>query len=435
MTTVSACVPPTQSDYKAYSDPRELIGETGINPTAEYDSLKLGVIYSKNAENAFSYLSTTMQQYAAWGVAAFNPEPLENGIKMILANRFHEATRVTSMDDAFAKNTDLVMILDMKVTAGQMSGKQTTIMINGIFMDMESNVLEKVQAEGQRTIPWPAIPVYDGVVEDALKQFGNKFDQSTQLASKLESLQAGPALPVVATGSRRVLGSSDFSNRTALVIGNSNYRTGALRNPVNDAQDISRRLKDAGFKVVLLRNAKQRAIEDGVHRLGMALRQGGVGIFYYAGHAMQVDGRNYLIPIGANIRTEADIRYEAVDVGRILGTMEGANNNLNIVMLDACRNNPFARSFRSASRGLAIMDAPKGSLIAYSTSPGDVAEDGRGRNGTYTKHLLRHMLTPGVTIEDVLKRVRIDVSEETAGRQVPWESSSLTGYFYLKKSE
>jgi len=115
--------------------------------------------------------------------------------------------------------------------------------------------------------------------------------------------------------------------------------------------------------------------------------------------------------------------------------MEDAGNNLNIVVLDACRNNPFARSFRSASRGLAIIDAPSGSLVAYSTSPGDVAEDGPGRNGTYTKHLLRHLITPGITIEDVLKRVRIDVSQETNGRQIPWESSSLTGYFYFKQPE
>ncbi|QJB57057.1 caspase family protein [Pseudodesulfovibrio sp. zrk46] len=432
---VSGCVPPKESTYQTYEDPLELIGKSGVNPTAQYQSLKLGVIYSPNAENAMTYLDQSRQQYAAWGLNSYDKEPLINGIKKILVNRFNEVEQVMNLDDAMNKSCNLVMILDMKITAGQTSGNDTIIMIAGIFMDMDSSILGNVKSEARKRIPWPATLVYDDVVPEALKGFATNFDQSAPLAAKLADLERGPELAPVPQDAARYMATGDPRQRFALVIGNSSYKTGPLRNPVNDASDMARRLKEAGFNVTLLKNANQRLMEDAVHRLGTSLRKGGVGLFFYAGHAMQVDGSNYLIPIGAKIRSESDIRYEAVDLGRILGKMEDAGNSLNIVVLDACRNNPFARSFRSAAKGLAIMDAPTGSLIAYSTSPGDVAEDGTGRNGTYTKYLLRHLMTPGLTIEDVLKRVRIDVSQETNGRQIPWESSSLTGYFYFRKDE
>lgn len=432
---VGGCVPPKESTYQTYTDPLELIGKTGVNPTAKYSSLKLGVIYSKNADSALSYLDQVRQQYAPWGLDSYNKEPLENGIKKVLINRFNEAEQVMNMDDALAKGCDLAMILDMKVTAGQSSGNDTIIMINGIFMGMDSSLLGTVKSEARKTIPWPARLVYDEVVPVALENFATSIDQSVELGTKLAELERGPELAPVQQDAARYMASGDRRARYALVIGNSSYKTGPLKNPVNDATDMARQLKEAGFSVTLLKNADQRLMENAVHRLGNNLRQGGVGMFFYAGHAMQVEGHNYLIPIGASIRSESDIRYEAVDVGRILGKMEDADNDLNIVVLDACRNNPFARSFRSTSRGLAMMDAPSGSLIAYSTSPGDVAEDGTGRNGTYTKHLLRHLLTPGLTIEDILKRVRIDVGQETGGRQIPWESSSLTGYFYFNQDD
>lgn len=164
-----------------------------------------------------------------------------------------------------------------------------------------------------------------------------------------------------------------------------------------------------------------------------SLRRGGVGLFYYAGHGMQVGGRNYLIPIGATIKTESDVRYECLDAERVLGKMEDAGNTLNIVILDACRNNPFARSFRSARSGLARMDAPTGSIVAYATAPGSVAADGSGRNGIYTKHLLQYLATPGLDISDIFFYTRKDVVQETNGQQVPWESSSLINRFYFQE--
>jgi hypothetical protein len=218
----------------------------------------------------------------------------------------------------------------------------------------------------------------------------------------------------------------------ALIIGNSRYRyTAPLANPANDATDIAAALEKLGFAVALKVDASLRAMENEIKVFGRRLRDGGVGLFYYAGHGVQVAGRNYLIPIDADVDSESDIRYEAVDAGRLLGKMEDAGNGTNIIILDACRNNPFSSKFRSVARGLAKMDAPAGSLIAYSTAPGSVASDGEGRNGLYTAKLLELIDTEGLTIEDCLKKVRIAVMDATGNKQVPWESSSLTVNFYF----
>jgi hypothetical protein len=221
------------------------------------------------------------------------------------------------------------------------------------------------------------------------------------------------------------------AKRTALIIGNSNYAASPLPNPVNDATDIAVLLRSFGFKVTLKTDVDLRTMEKSIREFGRQLRDGGVGLFYFAGHGLQVKGQNYLVPIGAVLESEGDVRYEAVNAGLVLGKMEDAQNKLNIVILDACRNNPFARNFRSSNPGLARMDAPTGSLIAYATAPGQLAADGDARNGVYTKHLLKHMKTPGLTIEQVLKKVRTSVIYETSQKQVPWEASSLTGDFYF----
>ncbi|MDX9822108.1 MAG: DUF1566 domain-containing protein [Syntrophales bacterium] len=222
--------------------------------------------------------------------------------------------------------------------------------------------------------------------------------------------------------------SSGAELRTALVIGNSAYSTGPLKNPVNDATDMAAALQKAGSTVTLKKNAKLREMEEAIEGFGNSLKRGGVGLFYFAGHGVQVNGVNYLLPVGARINKESDVKYEAVDANRILDEMAGANNGLNIVMLDACRDNPFARSFRSASRGLAIVSsAPTGTFISYSTGPGQVARDGEGRNSPYTGALLQHMKEPGIPITDMFMKVRQKLQKETG--QVPWELSSLVGTF------
>ena len=156
--------------------------------------------------------------------------------------------------------------------------------------------------------------------------------------------------------------------RIALVIGNSLYSSGPLKNPVNDATDIAATLQRLGFSVIIKKNASQRVMEESIQEFGNKLKRGGVGLFYYAGHGLQISGVNYLIPVAAKISQESDVKYEAIDANKVLDEMAIANNGLNIVILDACRDNPFTRSFRDATRGLAIVSsAPVGTFISYST--------------------------------------------------------------------
>ncbi len=219
--------------------------------------------------------------------------------------------------------------------------------------------------------------------------------------------------------------------RIALVVGNGAYKSSPLRNPVNDATDIAYALRNLGFSVILKTNANQRTMKESIRVFGKKLRLGGVGLFYFAGHGLQVKGQNFLIPIGTNVESEADIEYEAVDAGRVLAQMEEAENGLNIIILDACRDNPFARRYRSRGRGLAKMETPEGSILAYATAPGSVAADGTDRNGLYTSKLLKHIRTPGLLIELFFKEVRRDVRNESGKKQIPWTESSLIGDFYF----
>ncbi len=219
--------------------------------------------------------------------------------------------------------------------------------------------------------------------------------------------------------------------RIALVVGNGSYKSAPLRNTPNDAYDMAETLKNLGFEVIHKKNVGLREMEMAIREFGKRLRNGGIGLFYFAGHGIQLHGRNYLIPVNSKIETESDVKYEAIDAGRILGKMEDAENDLNIIILDACRDNPFARSFRSQQKGLVRMDAPTGTIIAYATAPGMVAADGEGRNGIYTKHLLRKINFHDIPVEQMFKQVRIAVIDETENKQVPWESTSLKGDFYF----
>ncbi|OQY57092.1 MAG: hypothetical protein DRR08_01195 [Candidatus Parabeggiatoa sp. nov. 2] len=221
------------------------------------------------------------------------------------------------------------------------------------------------------------------------------------------------------------------TSRLALVIGNADYQGAPLRNPENDANDMANTLKRLGFEVILAQNADQKTMINAVREFEQRLRNGGIGLFYYSGHGVQHANHNYLVPVGADIESEFDIEFETIDASYVLKHMEQANKNgVNIVILDACRNNPFLRRFRNLRRGLARMDSVRGSLIAYATAPGTTAEDGTGRNGTYTKHLLTALRTiPHMSIADLFIEVTAQVEKETHGQQVPWQSLSLTHRF------
>jgi len=218
--------------------------------------------------------------------------------------------------------------------------------------------------------------------------------------------------------------------RVALVVGNSAYHGMNLLNPVNDANDMAAALEQCGFTVIKRLNASRSDMRSATYDFVHQIKKGGVGLFFYAGHGLQVDGINYLVPVDADIKARFDIEDQCLKANYVLRAMEEAENRLNIVILDACRNNPFRR-FRDVGRGLAHMNAPRGSLLAFSTSPDDVASDGTGRNGLYTSMLLKHLLTPGQDLIDMFIQVRREVSSASNGKQIPWENQSLMGHFYF----
>ncbi|HEX3101876.1 MAG TPA: caspase family protein [Pyrinomonadaceae bacterium] len=224
--------------------------------------------------------------------------------------------------------------------------------------------------------------------------------------------------------------------RTALVIGNGGYQTARkLANAVNDATDMAAALKELGFDVISGTDLGRKQMNDKVREFGDALKvNGGVGLFFYAGHGVQVGGRNYLIPVDADIPREDEIEDNAVNLDLVLRKLDSANNGLNIVILDACRNNPFARSWTRGedTGGLAQIAAPTGTFIAYSTSPGRTASDGEGRNGLYTAQMLRLLRQPDMKIEETFKEIRKAVDAASNGQQIPWDSSSLRGEFYFR---
>jgi hypothetical protein len=235
-------------------------------------------------------------------------------------------------------------------------------------------------------------------------------------------------------GSAEASGSIRDQRRVALVIGNSKYEVGPLKNPAHDAEDTSDALRRLGFAVDTKMNVNQREMEEAVNEFVQKIQNGDVALFYFSGHGVQVRGENYLIPIGASIGSEPDVRYKTVNAGLILAKMEDSRNRANIVILDACRNNPFKGLFRSPSMGLSKMDAPKGTFIAYATSPDSVAADGAGRNSPYTKHLVEALTVKDIPIELTFKQVGRAVNQETAGQQTPWTSSSLMDDFYFNPS-
>jgi hypothetical protein len=223
--------------------------------------------------------------------------------------------------------------------------------------------------------------------------------------------------------------------RLALIIGNGNYSTGSyLVNPANDAKAMAETLEKLGFVVKIYVNLGQIAMKQAIDEFGEMLKKFDIGLFFYAGHGVQVKGYNYLIPVDASITREGDVEYNCVEAGRVLSVMEESGSKTNIVILDACRNNPFERSWTrsAAGQGLAFMNAPSGSLVAYSTAPGHTASDGSGINGLYTASLLKYINIPGITILEVFQQVRSEVRQKSGNGQVPWESTSLEGNFYFR---
>ena len=220
--------------------------------------------------------------------------------------------------------------------------------------------------------------------------------------------------------------------RVALVVGNAAYTSlPALTNPRNDATDIAKALEGLKFEVILKTDLDLVAMRKAIRQFRKKLKKGAVGLFYYSGHGLQVDGINYLLPIDATVEYAEDIPQVAVDANEVLNALRAKKLAFSFVILDACRNNELKRRDQQAVQGLARMDAPEGALVAYATGPNQLASDGFGRNSIYTGELLKEIDQPGLRIEDVFKRVRSSVSRTSGGRQVPVEFTSLTADFYF----
>lgn len=229
--------------------------------------------------------------------------------------------------------------------------------------------------------------------------------------------------------------SSGSGRKVALVLGNSSYSWGgSLVNPKNDAEDMNQTLRDLGFEVMSYKDVSLRTFNDALDEFGRRMNGAEVALFFYAGHGVQLEGENYLIPTDARLQSSGEVKYECVPVGKLLAKMESARTKTNILLLDACRNNPFERSWsRSVNgNGLKAMDAPTGTFIGFATSPNTTASDGDGRNGTYTSAILQHIKSPNLTLDQIFNRVNKSVQDYSKGRQIPWKASSLSDDFYFK---
>ncbi len=222
--------------------------------------------------------------------------------------------------------------------------------------------------------------------------------------------------------------------RLALVIGNSNYKDALLDNPANDARAIAKVLRDSGFSVTEVIDQNRDEMKAAVLAFSSLLQAAQQpGLFYFAGHAVQIDWRNYLLPINQKFDSTGDVLDNALDITDLTRAFRSAKNGTNIIILDACRDNPFAAR-NQVPKGLTQMDAPSNTFLAYATAPGQVALDaGSGNNGLYTEHVLREVVKEGVKIEDAFKRVRLNVRLASRGKQIPWETTSLEGDFYFKR--
>jgi hypothetical protein len=251
--------------------------------------------------------------------------------------------------------------------------------------------------------------------------------KQAELEAQLAAAQQSKVKPTLSVNTE--------GKRVALVIGNAKYKFNPLNNPVNDATDMAASLRSVGFDVIEVKDATLKQMREATRRFADKLEVSDVGLVYYSGHGIEVKGKNYLIPVNADIRREYEVVDQAFDASNLLRMMEslqsGTKKRVNILIVDACRNNDLPKSWRSTNSGLARMDAPAGSFISFATAPGQVASDGQGRNSPYTKHLLNALKQPNVPIEQVFKQVRRNVMDETGGEQVPWENSSLIGDFYF----
>ena len=351
-------------------------------------------------------------------------------IKCINFSRILPAQAVEACNYYLASNPD-----DQEVISHRYIALNKLTASNKSYQEIASN--RNFNKETPETPSWKTVPIAD--TEPITTDNAAIVSDPETVADLKNELESVYALLELQKSQQIVTSSSngnykESGNRYALVIGNAAYpsQIGKLKNSVNDARDISKKLKDLDFKVSLVTDGNFEDMERSVTKLSKQLKPEDTVLFYYAGHGVAIQGENYLLPTKTNIKDVVDVRYKSLNLSFVLDRLDRGNTGVTVVVLDACRNNPFPTTRGAASQsGLIQSSGPVGTLIAYSTAPGDVAIDGTGRNGVYTKHLLSEISKPNIKLEDVFKSVRVAVESETQGQQVPWENSSLKSDFYF----
>lgn len=312
-----------------------------------------------------------------------------------------------------------------------------------IFTDSRFNLLHSSDKEFTNFLCQtlhPTVRQNESELTTLLEIYNNNLKRDHYIIKPTYDDDGRPVFSAIDTSSKFAASTTTTSTkpetRKALIIGCSNYvHANLLVNPLNDANGMETVLNKLGFKVFKSIDPTQKELKTTIDAFGDYLKDADIGLFYFAGHGVQVKGLNYLIPTDANLTSEKIVEYDCVEAGRVLAHMEDARTRVNIIILDACRNNPFERNWgRGISlRGLATMRAPKGSLVAYSTEPGNTASDGEGSNGLYTEVLLNNIESKSTPVLTMFQKVRLEVMEKSKEAQIPWESTSLTADFYFNE--
>ena len=378
------------------------------------------LLFSKGINGQFAYLEVEFPQKKAFAIGV-----LHTGYQV--CQYYNTINYNRNSDDEINKRA--ISECNKKMPGG--TGCVLYAMNNEIIYDKESHERQLNQNNSNQQAS-----AVNQTVAVALQPDNSERDRlAAEVQAERKKRQELEEQLRVAQQPNKPIVTSGIERRVALVIGNATYKVNPLKNPVNDSTDMARSLRSVGFDVIEANNTTLAQMREATRRFADKLGSSDVGLVYYSGHGVEVKGKNYLIPVNADIKREYEVVDQAFDASQFLEMMDnirGPNNKrVNILIVDACRNNELQRSWRSTNNGLARMDAPGGTFISFATAPGRVAADGTGRNSPYTKHLLQALKQPNIPIEQVFKVVRRNVMEETKGEQVPWENSSLVGDFYF----
>ncbi len=431
-----------------YEDPLAQIGRSaGSAADAQFKTMTLGVVFTDNTKKAMGVVAGEQQEIGSFGaltnqtaLADADPVFLTKSIDETLRRRFKDVLVLQGADERKKAAADAVMFLDVQVKVASLSGQATTVALQGIFVDDAQAVLGQVKGDGSGVIPYPATTTgFKAAASQAVQRFAEALDGAGELAGRLAAPPSAPPPALLPLPPEPELAAAPAGGRrVALVVGNAKYQNvPRLSNTVADARLVAEALKKDGFELVgggALVDLDHTTFIKVLTIFGNRLAGSLVGVFYYAGHGLQVQGANYLVPVEANPTRISDAETQLIDAALVLQEMDDSHARLKVVILDACRNNPFGgRGLRDAGGGLAQMRAPEGTLISYATQPGNVAGDGDpGGDSPFTVALARSIATPGLDVLSMFNEVGVQVDTATKGAQQPWISSSpIKGKFYF----